>query len=138
MSKLKEKSIYNIDAAELLQLKNLYAPSVHCSYYSCLQLMKVAINEFLDISFEDLEKEIINARITQKLNTHAFIIKRIGDNIRIASKVKHTEFERNIKSLKRFRIRSDYENVEITATESNKAYFIAKEIRVQLKEIFHV
>jgi hypothetical protein len=138
MSELKEKSKFNIQAAELLQDKSLFAPSVHCSYYSCLQLMKVVINEFLETSFEELEKNIKDAQETQKLNTHTYIIKIIGDNIRNGSREKHAIFDRNIKALKRFRISSDYENVQITTSESDKAFNIAKDIRAQLKEIFHV
>ncbi len=138
MSELKEKSKFNIQAAELLQENNLFAPSVHCSYYSCLQLMKVVINEFLGISFEELERNIKNAQETQKLNTHTYIIKTISDNIRYGSKENQGEFDRRIKDLKHCRISSDYENVQITTFESDKALIIAKEIRKQLKEIFHV
>jgi hypothetical protein len=138
MSYLKEKSNFNIDAAEFLQNKSLFAPSVHCSYYSCLQLMKVAINEFFEISFEDLDNEIQNAKEKTNGNTHTYIIKKIGDNIRNISKEKHRNFDRNIKDLKSFRIKSDYENYQITTSESIKAFNIAKEIRAQLKETFHV
>ena len=138
MSYLKEKSNFNIDAAELLQNKSLFAPSVHCSYYSCLQLMKVAINEFLEISFEELDLEIKTAKEENKGNTHEYIIKKIGDNIRYNSKAEFRIFHRNIKDLKNFRVRSDYEDFQITTTESFKAFNIAKEIRTQLKETFHV
>ena len=138
MSYLKEKSNFNIDAAELLQNKNLFAPSVHCSYYSCLQLMKVAIKEKKGISFNDLENEIIKANITKKISTHSYLIKEIGELIRNDSKAKHFLFDRKIKDLKSFRIKSDYEDFQITTTESFKAFNIAKEIRAQLKETFHV
>ena len=134
MSYLKEKSNFNIDAAELLQNKSLFAPSVHCSYYSCLQLMKVAINEFMGIPFEELE----NQTGSMNTDTHNYIIKMIGDSIRNYSKEEHSIFGRNIKVLKQFRINSDYKNIQITTSESFKAIRIAKEIRSQLQETFHV
>ncbi len=134
MNYLKEKSNFNIDAAKLLQDRNLFAPSVHCSYYSCLQLMKVAINEFIGISFEEMELQTIS----MKTDTHNYIIKIIGDNIHNYSKEEHMIFNRNIKSLKKYRINSDYKNTQITTSESFKAFGIAKEIRAQLQETFHV
>ena len=50
MSKLKEKAKFNLSAAEILQENNLFAPSIHCSYYSCFQLLKFTINDFFGIS----------------------------------------------------------------------------------------
>jgi uncharacterized protein (UPF0332 family) len=138
MSILKEKSIFNIEAAKLLNDNNLFAPSVHCSYYSCLQLMKVAMLEFKGISLKDLESEITNAKNTKNLNSHSYIIKEICDLLRNDSKADHSLFERKINQLKKYRTKSDYEEVEITTTESLKAFDFAKEIRTQLKDTFHV
>lgn len=43
MEKLKNKSEFNLEAADLLIKSGLYAPSVHCSYFSCFQLVKVIV-----------------------------------------------------------------------------------------------
>lgn len=137
MSYLKEKSNFNLDAADYLHTKNLYAPSVHCSYYSCLQILKVTINEFLEISYKDLELEIKEAK-KQHYNTHAYIIKKIGDEIRNFSSEEHTMFNRNIKDLKKFREKSDYEDVQITTDESIKAFNLAKDLKQQIKNIFNI
>ena len=100
MSILKEKSLFNITAAQLLNDNNLFAPSVHCSYYSCLQLMKAAMLEFKGISLKDLESEITNAKNTKNLNSHSYIIKEICDLLRNDSKADHSSFERKIIQLK--------------------------------------
>lgn len=138
MSKLKEKAKFNIMAAELLQRESLYAPSIHCSYYSCLQLLKVTMNEFYEVDYATLEQDIREARTKEKLNTHTYLIKKVGDGVREYSKVEHTQFSRKIKDLKAYREQSDYEDVEITTTESSKAFEIAKELQTQLKTIFNL
>nr|MDA3854277.1 hypothetical protein [Bacteroidales bacterium] len=58
MSKLKEKSNFNLDAAELLIVRNLYAPSVHCSYYSCFQQLKYIVKDFCGKDYETQNVEI--------------------------------------------------------------------------------
>jgi hypothetical protein len=58
MSKLKEKSEFNFDAARLLIDKYLFAPSIHCSYYSCFQLMKFTMKNYFNISYDELNRNI--------------------------------------------------------------------------------
>ncbi|MDY0280344.1 MAG: hypothetical protein RBR35_07270 [Salinivirgaceae bacterium] len=69
MSYLRQKSEFNLDAAKLLQSNSLFAPSVHCSYYSCLQLLKATIIEFFGVSYEELDIALINAQQKTRL-TH--------------------------------------------------------------------
>jgi uncharacterized protein (UPF0332 family) len=138
MSILKEKSSFNITAAKLLNDNYLFAPSIHCSYYSCLQLMKVAVREFKGISLKEMEDEIIDAKNTKNLNSHSYIIKVICDLIHNDSKADHSLFERKITQLKKLRVNSDYEEVEITTSESSKAFEFANEIRAQISKTFHV
>lgn len=132
MSILKEKSNFNLTATELLQNNSLFAPSVHCSYFSCLQLVKFAIIENLNVTSEDLNKEVHGK------DSHKYLINKIGDEIRNYSREEHTIFIRNINGLKKFRVESDYGEIEVTTTESYKALENAKEIRKQLIKIFHV
>ena len=62
MTKLKQKSEFNFDAAKVLIDTNLYAPSVHCSYYSCFQLMKFALKDFCGINYDELYQRIGNSK----------------------------------------------------------------------------
>lgn len=135
MSKLQEKSNLNFVAAALLLDKGLYAPSVHCSYYSCLQLLKFAINDFFGIDYSTLSSNIA----TLKTNSHQYIVNfvysELKKNVQIdeARKFKHT-----IKDLKNYRVESDYHDIDIDSEKGYKAYEKAKELRGYLKEMFHV
>ena len=95
------------------------------------------MNEFYDVDYARLEQDIREAR-SKKLNTHTYLIKKIGDGVREYSKMEHAQFSRKIKDLKAYREQSDYEDVEITTTESGKAFEIAKELETQLKTIFNL
>lgn len=134
MSKLKEKAKFNLDAAELLQKKNLFAPSVHCSYYSCFQLMKFTIKDFFGISYEQLRIKIQ----TTNQKVHSYIIGFIGNQIMDNNRSEYALFHRKIKDLKEFREMSDYENVEVDIDQSQKALDAAKYLRIQMNKIFHV
>ncbi len=135
MSKLKEKSSFNIAAAKLLIDNNLYCSSVHCSYYSCFQLLKFTINDFFGIDYTTLGTQIAQSR----KNSHRYIIEYI--EVEIQNNVglrEERNFHHKIKDLKNFREESDYEEVEITNEQGQKAYKIANEVRALLSKIFHV
>jgi uncharacterized protein (UPF0332 family) len=128
MTKLKEKSEFNIDAAKVLINNYLYAPSVHCSYYSCFQLMKYALKKIAGIEYEDLGKQI---RLSEQ-NTHKFVINEIGKIIKRKNAYDFRYFNNNIRELKALREEADYENVEILIDKSEKALKKAKELRLSL------
>lgn len=135
MSKLRQKSNFNIDAAEFLINKTYYAPSVHCSYYSCFQLMKYTIKEFFGV---DYETQSINISTT-KQHTHQYVINYISNElIEFVGTEESRLFKRTIKDLKQFRLESDYENVEVTHDNGQDALRKAKEIRHYLITNFNV
>ena len=128
MTKLKEKSEFNIDAAELLIKQNLYAPSVHCSYYSCFQLMKYTLKNIIGIDYEEQGNQI---RLS-KQNSHNFVIHAIGKEIKRRNPYDFRYFNNNIRELKALREEADYENVEILIDKSSMAYEKAKKLRLSL------
>jgi hypothetical protein len=136
MSNLKEKSIFNYDAAELLIQNNLYAPSIHCSYYSCFQLLKYIIYYFFGVEYTKLASDISHSG----KKTHEYIIEYVYDEIDKNSRDigAKRNFKRKINELKRFRIDSDYDDVEIDLDKSDKAYRYSAEIRSYLQQTFHV
>ena len=135
MSKLKEKSEFNIDAAELLLSKYLYAPSVHCSYYSCFQLLKYTIKSFFGI---DYETQAVNCS-TSRQKSHVYVVNYVSTELsRFVSFEECRNFKRTIKDLKQFRVESDYENVEVSLDKGVEALRKAKEIRTYLKTNFSV
>lgn len=135
MSKIRQKSDFNIDAAERLIREAYYAPSVHCSYYSCFQLLKFTIMSFWGINYETQSVKIA----TSKQNTHQYVINYVSSELnKFVSLKESREFKRTIKDLKQFRIESDYENIEIGSEKGNDAFNKAKEIRTFIIKSFNV
>lgn len=135
MSKLRQKSDFNIDAASALLKQNLFAPSVHCSYYSCFQLLKYTIKEFFG---EDYEAQAINISATQQ-KTHQYVVNYISNELMtFVGKEESRKFKRTIKDLKQFRVESDYENIEVNSDKGNEAFNKANEIRSYIIKNFNV
>ncbi len=135
MSKLRQKSDFNIEAAEILLYKErLYAPSVHCSYYSCFQLLKYTIKSLFKIDYDKQASEALR----QNLKTHQYVIKFISTELESFDRIRGRNFKRNIKDLKQFREEADYENIEVTFDKGEKAFKKAKEIRNYIINSFNV
>ena len=135
MSNLKQKSTFNYTAAELLIEKSLYAPSVHCSYYACFQLLKYTINEFFGIDYATQARQISSSGQP----THQYVVNFISDELKdLAGFEESRKFKRTIKDLKQFRVESDYQDIEIGSDQGNRAFYKAKEIRSYLSENFKV
>jgi len=135
MSKLKQKSNFNIDAAKLLIKEAHYAPSVHCSYYSCYQLLKYTIKDFFGVNYED---QAVNISTTGQ-KSHQYVVNYVSRELKsFTNSEESTNFKRKVKDLKQFRIESDYENIEVGIEKAQKAYDKAIEIRSYLTTSFKV
>lgn len=135
MSKLRQKSDFNIDAAEALLKQSFFAPSVHCSYYSCFQLLKFTIKDFFGVDY----KTQANNVTMSKQKTHQYVINFVTDElIKLANILEGQDFKRKIKDLKHFREESDYEDIEVNYDKGDKAYRKAKEIRLYIKKKFNI
>jgi len=135
---LKQKANINFDAGRLLVDKNLYSPSIHCFYYSCLQLIKYAIHDNEGITYEELEQRMRDEQNHLKTSSHKYLINTIGKYIYEYNEIEYSDFNNKIGQLKALRVQSDYVNVMITSDQCVKAESFAIEIRQQLNEIFHV
>lgn len=135
MSKIRQKSEFNIDAAERLLKDAVYAPSVHCSYYSCFQLLKFTIKDFFGIDYDTQSENIASSN----QNTHQYVLNYVSSELRnLAGFEKSRDFKRTFKDLKQFRLESDYENIEIGSEKGNGALDKAKEIRTYIIKNFNV
>lgn len=132
MSFLKQKSEFNIDAAEQLISTNLYAPSVHCSYYSCLQLFKHIVCKKIGVSYKEQEKELNSDE--NKKTSHNYIRDKVLE--RITERYKKREIKQNFQDLKTYRIASDYNNESVDIEKANKAQKVAQTIRTEIQKIF--
>ncbi len=92
----------------------------------------------MDLSYADLELEVQNAKREFSMNTHSYLIRKIGNEIKSYSITEYTEFKRNIGDLKTFREISDYDDKQIDIDKSQKAQKLAYTVRTQIQEIFNV
>lgn len=140
MSHLKIKSEHNLLAAEILIKNGLHAPSVHCSYYSCFQLSKFALKEFVGIDYEEQDKELNQLKQNNKgkIGIHEFVIKRLGTEIKSYSNEAFLIYTNNIRLLKTFRIKSDYLDKHITDEQSKESLRLSSEIIQLLKSKWHL
>jgi hypothetical protein len=125
MSYLKAKSEFNKSAAELLYDNNLYAPSVHCAYYSCLQLIKFLVKDFMNVDYPDQKIESDHL----KQNSHEYVIRKLLNEVHGLSRLDYIDLRRNIYDLKSFREISDYENQIVDIDLSKKSIDKANAIR---------
>jgi len=133
MSKLKEKSEFNFEAAQVLIDKYLYAPSVHCSYYGCFQLMKFTMFNHFGISYDELRQRV---SVKTSGGTHIYITDFYNKAVRKNGISDYSNFSRKIKDLKEFRESSDYDDVEITIDKSQKALNYATELKQYIQKNF--
>ncbi len=134
MDKLKNKSEFNICAAKLLIDKGYYAPSVHCAYYSCLQLVKVIVFSVLGQSIEHH-----SAKMSQQGGkSHKYIWDLIAKPIEERNdRFTERRISRLFYDLKAFRQESDYDNKEIDSLKGEKVYQKAQELRRFLNKTFY-
>jgi hypothetical protein len=125
MSYLKEKSKFNIDAAQELINLNYYAPSVHCSYYASFQYMKFALKEHRHITYEKIESESLSYRGGSHNYLIDMVLMELNNN---TGQRDYVDTKRKIKDLKNFRTDSDYHNIQIFVNQAEKCLDFSKEI----------
>jgi hypothetical protein len=133
MSYLLNKSGFNLDSAEILIKETYFAPSVHCSYYSCVQKMLYIIYSQLG----QTEQSLKNESDRSELGSHEFMISTITKAIRSKSGNMRV-FNNEINQLKKLRRDSDYREIQISFDQGSQALKKAKEIQSILKESFKV
>src|ERR1700754_2983381 len=106
MNILKDKSRFNREAAELCLKNSLYSPSVHSSYYSCIQYLLYILFEKLELTEEEFNKK----RSRLRTGTHLSAIKLIGLDLIRKESLDYRNFQRLISELKDLREKSDYKN----------------------------
>ncbi|UAM99029.1 HEPN domain-containing protein [Polaribacter litorisediminis] len=129
MSFLNNKSDFNLEGAKVLIENNLFAPSVHCSYYSVFQKLKYKYITKASISYNVLTQNII----ADKRNTHKYIIDEFCDFIQ--DRYKKRDIKNKINDLKAFRNQSDYDDIEINHSKSSLALAKSEELLKELKTL---
>src|ERR1700742_111285 len=107
MNVFKDKAHFNREAAELCLKNTLYAPSVHCSYYSCIQYILYILFDKLKMT----EQKFNEKKHYYKTGTHACAIKLIGNDLFDKEQSAYKDFQKLIPELKDLREKSDYTNI---------------------------
>jgi uncharacterized protein (UPF0332 family) len=122
MSILKGKSTENIEAMDILINNGKYTPSIHCAYYSCLQLSKHILSQYCSIDYEQQDTE------SSGRGSHNYIIKELSIQLEKIGRFQKLNYNNNINKLKMLRKISDYNNQTITENEANRAKVMANDI----------
>lgn len=126
MSYLKAKSDFNLDAAKVLIDEHSYfAPSVHCSYYGCFQFIKSKLNK-IGITYDKMNQDIAgNPSLTSNKYPLELIVKEVEKK---SDRYYSRDLKTKIKSLKTYRVISDYHNEGVDYDRGNAALKLSKEI----------
>lgn len=119
---LKQKSDENIQASQLLIKQCLYASSVHCSYYACVQLMLHILRSHLKLTEEKI-KEVQDEGAKTHGGFHAWIIAEMAFHLlkKQNKYITAKDFRDGIEDLRRLRRDADYENKTIEEKNAKKA-----------------
>lgn len=128
-SSLRNKSEINIDAAEHLFSHSIYTPVAHCAYYSCYQFM---LHIWLfKMNKTESELEIITKN--SKQGSHEVLINQIAIYLK-NKKQDSRNFNNEIVSLKKLRLKADYHNIDIGSEISANSIKLSKSTLAILKK----
>jgi hypothetical protein len=122
MNELKYKSSFNSASADLLIEKTYYASSVHCSYYSCLQLAKhillntYQIKESTFNSYPEGSHEFIKNEISKRISTE------------LNDRKESANFNSLFSLLKKIRKEADYSEIQIDISKANYSVKLSKDL----------
>lgn len=135
MSELVKKALSNFSAAELLIEKKNYSPSIHCAYYSSLQIILFLIKSKLSKTWKNYYKDSKDAAIALKQpneSIHNLYISFIKQDINKTDVNTQRKFSTDIGILKKYRNNSDYTEIEIKDKIADQSIQLAKNINSQL------
>lgn len=130
MDILLNKSESSLEASTLLHEEELYASSVHCSYYSSVQLMRHIIFN----NFGEDEIDFDNKDEVRNHGSHNFLISFFKN--RIYTSISKRDFGTHLRDLKELRKNADYKQKVILIGESRNAMRLSNIVNSALKRNF--
>lgn len=116
----------NNEAANLLIKYNKYAPSVHCSYYSFIQLAIKVLKEVFHKSIRDIQEQRESNGI--RPGTHNAIMVEMLIQMEDQEYNKINEFHDAFEKAKSLRVRSDYFDSKITIDHAQYSQDLSDEL----------
>lgn len=130
---MKAKSIENIQSGDILVDNSKLSASIHCYYYSCLQISKYILNDFCSIDYATQKTEAKN----YEYGSHNYIINVTGESIRDKQGSRQcSDYYSQINKLKSYRERADYDPEIIGSKFVNKSKSECASIHKLLKDIY--
>ncbi|MEI6816028.1 MAG: hypothetical protein WCL14_05415 [Bacteroidota bacterium] len=129
MSAILNKSESNSKAALSLKQGAFYASSIHCSYYSCIQLML----HIMLYKFKLTQDEIDSNADEKGEGSHVYLINFFTTEIDKVN-ANSRNFNTNITTLKRARRKADYKDLEIIESESFAAIGLSRKVAEELNK----
>lgn len=108
-----------MSSAKLLITRSWFAPSIHCSYYSCIQYMIYVLRSTSTLPDDERDKEIKRKYNKWKINEQAIL-----KEIKKAKKNKKEESETEIKQNDPSKILTESNNQEKNKEYNMHAYYI--------------
>lgn len=146
------KSGHNVKSAVTLVNESFFAPSLHCSYYSCVQLMLHVFHEKMGLD-EDALKNTFNAwrkaeqkklidqakaegkEIEQKnFSQHIFYITFMLEKLKSLNVMDSVRFYESVNRLRGLRLKADYSAETISEDEAEDGINTAQETMVVLQK----
>lgn len=100
--------------------------SIHCAYYSCVQVLLHILRDKLGLNDSELENEITQyIKSRGRGGSHAYYISRVIKDLESKKRVV-SRLNTKLVDLKDLRVRADYKQDIIDKKEANKAYSLAE------------
>lgn len=128
MSSMKTKSTDNIKLAQELIDSHRFNYSVHCSYYGCLQYIKLILNNKCCVSYETQNKD--------RKESHIYLMNTLGNKIKSPKVLR--DIRSKFESLKSKRRKADYYEEFVEDEESMVALDEAKSIIYNINSSFGI
>ncbi len=111
---------------------SLYNTSVHCSYYSCIQLILFVVNSKLGITPEEIDTE------TKTKGSHNWLIGQVIKALPSTERRKARKLNDDIQELKRQRVIADYSNEQIVENKAKELRQLSFDINKYIKTSFSI
>ena len=133
MKILLDKSKYSLQASEFLKNEELFASSVHCAYYSCIQLMRHILFNFLNKDENDFD----NSQSNNKAGSHQNLLNTIIYNF-YSNNINANSLKNDFKDIKDLRKNADYKQIVILEKDCKNALNLALKINNTLHQNYNL
>ena len=131
MKILLNKSNENLEASIFLKDEEFYSSSIHCAYYSCIQLMRYIIFNIHNIDEEEFDN---NQNITN-IGSHNYLLNEIISHLQY-DKIDIRSLKNTFRNIKELRKNADYKQIKILLVDCNNAYDKANNLNKSLKSFY--